>query len=153
MDTKLVISYRSRKPSVKKKTQHSTRRRPVERVTLFVCRTCACKQAGRACNHKYAYDLMAYSGEYSHVCIPVPYSRKCICPSRQFRRLDIWDILRKERERLSGRASVTTHWFPVVEGLVAVGDVAEQSGTESSREETFECGGTFRSPNLSSTTD
>lgn len=46
-----------------------------------------------------------------------------------------------------------THGFPVVEGLIAVGDVAEQSRTESGREQTFECSGAFRSPNLPSTTD
>lgn len=56
-------------------------------------------------------------------------------------------------ERLSDGAPFRTHGFPVVKGLIAVGDVAEQSCTESGREQTFECSGTFRSPNLPSTTD
>jgi len=45
-----------------------------------------------------------------------------------------------------------THWLPVVERLIAVWDVAEQSCAEACREQAFKRRRTLRSPYLPSTT-
>lgn len=48
---------------------------------------------------------------------------------------------------------IVTHWLPVVEGFITVRDVAEQSCTETCRQQAFKCSGAFRGPHLTSPTN
>lgn len=48
---------------------------------------------------------------------------------------------------------IVTHRLPVVEGFITVRDVAEQSCTETCRQQTFKCSGAFRGPYLASSTN
>lgn len=52
-----------------------------------------------------------------------------------------------------GITSSSTHRFPVVKRLIAVGDVAEQRCAETRGEQALKGRGAFRSPNLTSSTD
>lgn len=50
-------------------------------------------------------------------------------------------------------AKLITHRLPVVEGFITVRDVAEQSCTETCRQQAFKCSGAFGGPHLTSSTN